>query len=229
MRLFYQSSIYMDFFSFNYKPKDFKKGDRDKTLPEILEMKPSKVSLDFFTKYEKEIAEAGLRPETISAIHFLSDLRNKGDIFDKCYKPGERTHMKQFSPDPVPMQQPPPVQEPVLAKSDERPLIENQEGGRRRHGRKHRSRKHRSKHSSGDHSECTHGGGKRTKHRSTRHKHRRSKHRRSKHRSTRHKHRRSKHRRTYKGGGFKGPTDVVNESNPAPALPAYKPVFDTSE
>lgn len=202
----------MDWFSFNYKPKDFKKGDRDKTLPEILEMKPSKVGLDFFTKYQQEIAEAGLRPETISAIHFLSDLRNKGDIFDKCYKSGESSNMKQFSPDPMLMQQAPPAQAPpaqapaaqapVLSVNDERPLIGNQAGGGRR---KHRSGKHRSrKHRKGDHTECTHSGGKR---------------------STRHKH---KHRRTYKGGAFKGMNAILDESNPSSALPAYEPIINTS-
>jgi hypothetical protein len=245
----------MDWFSFNYKPKDFKKGDRDKTLPEILEMKPSKVGLDFFTKYEKEIAEAALRPETISAIHFLSDLRNKADIFDKCYKSGQHGHMKRSSPRPMqaqqqtqaqqppaPQQQPPAPQqpqmpEPVLDEGDERPLIENQEGGRSRRRRKHKggnhhSKKHRSKHSSskhssGDHTECTHSGGKRSS------RTKRSSSKRSSSKRSRTKHsggkRRTKHRRIYKGGKVEGPNDILNKSNPSPALPVYKPLINTSK
>ena len=125
----------MGFFSFNYEPKDFKKGDQDKTLPEILEMNPSKVEKDFFKIYEKEIVEVGLKEETLEAIRLLSDLRDKTLIYDKCYK------TKRASPMPQAMPMPQPMPATMYVEEDQRPLIA-QAGGRRR--TKKRSMKKRS-------------------------------------------------------------------------------------
>jgi len=124
----------MDFFSFNYKPKDFKKGDQDKTLPEILEMKPSKVGEDFFSKYASEIVEVGLKEETLEAIRLLSDLRDKVKIYDKCYNKAKRAS-PTMAPMPMPQAMQMPMQAPMPAtmyvEQDQRPLIA-QAGGRRR-------------------------------------------------------------------------------------------------
>jgi hypothetical protein len=200
----------MDFFSFNYKPKDFKKGDQDKSLVEILEMKPSKIGKDFFTKYEKEIVEAGLREETLSAIQLLSDLRDKARIYDKCYKPGmkESTHhqshkkVHHYTP-PVSsqqMQMQPPAIAPNL-ENEAAPAPAPQSGGRRRKSIKRKSKSKRTKR-------------KRTKRKSTKRK------------SIKRKSKRTK--RIYKGGEFKGLNTVLNESNPSPPLISYEAPINTS-
>jgi hypothetical protein len=107
----------MDFFSFNYKPKSFK----GKTPEAILEMKPTKIDKNFFTKYNSENNEdyRELSPEMKGAIQLLIDLKSKIVIYNKCYKnsfqserPRKQNTMKQRPeqermprPDPMPMQE----------------------------------------------------------------------------------------------------------------------------
>lgn len=90
----------MDFFSFNYKPKSFK----GKTPEAILEMKPTKIDKNFFTKYNSENNEdyRELSPEMKGAIQLLIDLKSKIVIYNKCYKnsfqserPRKQNTMKQ--------------------------------------------------------------------------------------------------------------------------------------
>ena len=227
----------MSWFSFNYKPKDFKKGDRDKTLPEILEMKPSKIDLDFFTKYAKELEEANLRPETKRAIQFLSDLRNKADIFDKCYTDNQPhlAHLKRapagqmhapHAHAPVQAQAQAPVQAPVQAPAPSDEDDEGQSGGGHRKHRRTRKyiREEKNQEAGGRHKRSSRHRHKR----SSRHRHKRSGKRSSRHRHKRSSHKRSSHKRSYKGGEFMGLNDTLNKSNPSAPPTSYQPVIDTS-
>ena len=179
-----------DFLSFNYKPKDFKKGDQDKSLQEILEMKPSKVGKDFFTKYANEIVEVGLREETLNAIQLLSDLRDKAHIYEKCYKGDRRSSQTRRAPQaqqaqqaPAPQAQQAPAPQAVepmsveedLEEGDKRNLIPAQTGGRRTRRRK-QSKSRKALHKKGNHTKCRHSGGAKTKRRRHRSRSRRSKH-----------------------------------------------------
>lgn len=126
----------MDFFSFNYKPKDFK----GKTPKDILAMKPTKVSADFFTKYAEEIKT--LSEDEISAIRLLSDLNDKTKIYDKCYtKRGHQSVVPGHKASPHVAEA-----QPTIQAADMRALVPAQTGGRhRKSGRKtkHRKTKHR--------------------------------------------------------------------------------------
>jgi hypothetical protein len=145
----------MDFFSFNYKPKDFK----GKSPKEIVEMKPNKVGDDFFTKYAEELKT--LTEEEISAIQLLSDLKNKTKILEKCYT--KRGHHSVVPGHKV-------MPQPAVATqaADMRELVPPQTGGKRSRGKRRSGRK--GKRSSGKRSSGKRGvkktkkrGGKRTK------------------------------------------------------------------
>ena len=157
----------------NYSPKNFK----GKSVKEILAMKPSKVSDDFFSVgNEPAIAEAGLMKEQLQAIELLMDLKNKEKIMEKCYAnrpvkrysvvPGHHLAKKEQAPAPVEAAQVEAQQAPAEQAPAEQGPAEQGGGGKRT--KKHR---HRHKHSK----RCRH-----SKHKS--HKHRHSKHRHSKHR-----------------------------------------------
>jgi hypothetical protein len=109
----------MDFFSFNYKPKDFK----GKTPKDIVDMKPNKVGDDFFTKYAEEIKT--LSEEEINAIQLLSDLKNKTKILEKCYT--KRGHHSV-----VPGHKAMPQPAVATQAADMRELVPPQTGGKRR-------------------------------------------------------------------------------------------------
>jgi len=143
----------MDFFSFNYKPKDFK----GKSPKEIVEMKPNKVGDDFFIKYAEELKT--LTEEEINAIQLLSDLKNKTKILEKCYT--KRSHHSV-----VPGHKAMPQPAVATQAADMRELVPPQTGGKRSRGKRRSS----SKRSSGKRSRGKRGvkktkkrGGKRTK------------------------------------------------------------------
>jgi len=136
----------MDFFSFNYKPKDFK----GKTPKEIVDMKPNKVGDDFFTKYAEEIKT--LSEEEINAIQLLSDLKNKTKILEKCYT--KRGHHSV-----VPGHKAMPQPAVATQAADMRELVPAQTGGKRR-GKRSRSIRSRGKHSRGIRSRGKRGGKK---------------------------------------------------------------------
>lgn len=135
----------MDFFSFNYKPKDFK----GKSAKDILALKPNKVGDDFFTKYAAEIKEGdqALSEDELSAVRLLSDLKDKTKILEKCYKgknsvvPGHHSvkkhphalagpHALAAPAAPAAPAAAQPTEEEVL-EEDERELVPAQTGGRR--------------------------------------------------------------------------------------------------
>jgi hypothetical protein len=172
----------------NYSPKNFK----GKSVKEILAMKPSKVSDDFFSVgNEPAIAEAGLMKEQLQAIELLMDLKNKEKILEKCYAnrpvkrysvvPGHHSAKKEQAPalEPVEAVEQGQAQAQAQAPAEQGPA---EQGPAEQGGGGKRTKKHRHKHS-------------RHKHKSHRHKHsKRCRH--SKHRS--HKHskrcRHSKHK-----------------------------------
>ena len=172
----------------NYSPKNFK----GKSVKEILAMKPSKVSDDFFSVgNEPAIAEAGLMKEQLQAIELLMDLKNKEKILEKCYAnrpvkrysvvPGHHSAKKEQAPAPEPVEavEQGQAQAQAQAPAEQGPA---EQGPAEQGGGGKRTKKHRHKHS-------------RHKHKSHRHKHsKRCRH--SKHRS--HKHskrcRHSKHK-----------------------------------
>jgi hypothetical protein len=168
----------MDFFSFNYKPKDFK----GKSTKDILAMKPSKVGDDFFTKYAAEIKEGdqALTEDELNAVQLLSDLKDKTKILEKCYTkhtkhsivPGHHSIKKHPHAAAPAAAAAAPVPEAAPAgdvTEDVRELIPEQTGGRR--SRKHkRSTKKRSTKKRSTKKRSTQSGGRKkrsTKKRST--------------------------------------------------------------
>ena len=150
----------------NYSPKNFK----GKSVKEILAMKPSKVSDDFFSVgNEPAIAEAGLMKEQLQAIELLMDLKNKEKIMEKCYAnrpvkrysvvPGHHSAKKEQAPAPVEAAQVEQGQAPA-----EQGPAEQGGGGKR-------TKKHRHRHSK----RCRHSKHKSHKHRHSKHRHRHSK------------------------------------------------------
>ena len=148
----------MDFFSFNYKPKDFK----GKSTKDILAMKPTKVGDDFFTKYAAEIKEGdqSLSEDELSAVQLLSDLKDKTKILEKCYTkrtkqsvvPGHHSikkhHQEQAAVVPAAAAAAAvaavPEEDVELPVEDKRELVPEQTGGRRRTRKHARSRTTRS-------------------------------------------------------------------------------------
>ena len=172
----------------NYSPKNFK----GKSVKEILAMKPSKVSDDFFSVgNEPAIAEAGLMKEQLQAIELLMDLKNKEKILEKCYAnrpvkrysvvPGHHSAKKEQAPMQAPAEEQAPAEavapvQAAVAEQGQEVTAEQGGGGKR-------TKKHKQKHRSHKHSRHKH------KHKSHKHKHsKRCRH--SKHKS--HKHRHSK-------------------------------------
>ena len=155
----------------NYSPKNFK----SKSVKEILAMKPSKVSDDFFSVgNEPAIAEAGLMKEQLQAIELLMDLKNKEKIMEKCYAnrpvkrysvvPGHHSAKKEQAPAAAQVEQGPAA--PVEAQAAP---VEAQQGPAEQGGGGKRTKKHRHKHKHSRHKHskrCRH-----SKHRSHKHRH----------------------------------------------------------
>ena len=143
----------MDFFSFNYKPKDFK----GKSTKDILAMKPNKVGDDFFTKYAEEIKT--LSEDEINAVQLLSDLKDKTKILEKCYtKRGHQSVVPGHKASPQVAAAQPAV---ATQAADLRELVPKQTGGRGKRSGSKRSGGKRTRKSKRSGSKRS--GGKRTR------------------------------------------------------------------
>ena len=152
----------------NYSPKNFK----SKSVKEILAMKPSKVSDDFFSVgNEPAIAEAGLMKEQLQAIELLMDLKNKEKIMEKCYAnrpvkrysvvPGHHSAKKEQAPAAAQVEAAQVEAQQAPVEAEQGPA---EQGGGGKRTKKHR---HKHKHSRHKHSKrCRH-----SKHRSHKHRH----------------------------------------------------------